>query len=271
MKYINPNSKSGIINKFADFIVNHIDEKFNSIIEVSYLGNFFIIKGITESDSILNLQQIKESFIEKYNYLLSANGINSINLIDIIQYNQKIISGDFNFKLYKSDTPKFNQNVINHVRNNSLNPNIESIDYDICILKEITSIITAEENEINNLNQMSLKSEFPYGYSLGYGRLKLFYSEYIVNQIFNLINVDQIIFGFSDKKDNNGDLNIRIFSDSYLNENKIRSLILDVFDFNISKFKNEYLKDFDIEYEIENQLSPRNWYIKDRTKDLILF
>jgi hypothetical protein len=59
-------------------------------------------------------------------------------------------------------------------------------------------------------------------------------------------------------------------SDSKIPEKKIESLILDVFDFNVTKFKNEFISDLDLEYEIENQLNKPKWFIKDRLNDLII-
>lgn len=271
MKYINPKSKSGIVNKLADFILKHIDEKHKTVIEVIYLGNFFIIKGITESDKILNLHEIRNSFTEKYSYLLSLNGIDNINFIDVFKYEQKINSNTFDFKFYNSDNLNFHQKVVDYIKKTNLDFNVESIDFDIEIEKNQSSISEITDDEIINLNEMSIKSEFPYGYSLGAGRLELFYSEYVVNQIFNLIKTDKLIFRFSNKKNVSGDLNIKIFSNSCFSQENIKSLVLDIFDFNLLKFKNEYLLDFEVEHEIDNQLTPRKWYIKDRSNDLIIF
>ena len=268
MKYINPNSKSGIINKFADYIVKHIGEEYKSIIEVTYLGSFFIIKGITESNKVLNLQQIRDSFVEKYSYLLSSHGITNFSYIDILQYEYKFTESDIDFKFYNSENIRYHQKVIDYVKNNNIGLNVESIDFDIVLNESISSNYIQSFNSFELL-QMSLTSQFPYGYSLKAGRLNLFYSEYIINQTFGVLKIDKVIFRYSNIKFNNEN-NIRIFSDSILDESVTKSLILDLFDFNINKFKIEFIKDLDLEYEIENQLTPKNWYVKDKSKDIVI-
>jgi hypothetical protein len=261
MRYINPNSKSGLINKFADFIVKNTDETSSTIIEVIYLGGFFVIKGVTESDKVLNLQEIRNNFVQKYNYLLSAHGINNINYIDIIEYGSKNVNYDSFSKFYKSETPRFHSEVINYVKTNNLDLNEETIDFDCLVLK----------NTSTKRDALSLKSEFPHGYNLKSGRLKYYYSEYIVNQIISSINCNQIFIKFNSNKDIRDDLQIRLISDSYYPEEIIKSLVLDVFDFNITKFKNDYLIELDLEFEVENQLLPSKWLVKDKSKDVVIF
>jgi hypothetical protein len=113
MKYININSKSGLVSKFADYIVNHIDEDYKSIIQVVYLGGFFIVKGLTESDKVLNLQEIRNSFVEKYQYLLFPHGITNINFIDVIQYSYSFTEFNDCFVFYNSEFVRYPQEVLN--------------------------------------------------------------------------------------------------------------------------------------------------------------
>ena len=58
---------------------------------------------------------------------------------------------------------------------------------------------------------------------------------------------------------------------SFYSPEKVKSLVLDVFDFNINKFSNDYLNEYDIEDDIINQAKDKPWLVKDRTKDLIMF
>lgn len=271
MKYINPNSKSGLVNKFADFIVSHIDENYKSIIQVIYLGGFFIIKGITESDKVLNLQSIRDSFVEGYQYLLFPHGINNINYIDVIQYGYKFTEYDYNFKFYNSDLIRYSQRTIDYLLSNSLSVFDESIDYENSIIKTSSSISDRIESDIiTEVNLLSVSSEFPYGHSLNCGRIQLFYSEYIINQIINLIDSEKIVFKFSIRKNVEEDFDIKIISESKFPNSKIESLVLDVFDFNLIKFKNSHLTGINLEHEIDNQLNKPKWCIKDRLNDLII-
>lgn len=271
MKYININSKSGLVSKFADYIVNHIDEDYKSIIQVVYLGGFFIVKGLTESDKVLNLQEIRDSFVEKYQYLLFPHGITNINFIDIIQYSYNFKNFNDSFVFYNSEFIRYPQEVLDFINENTINVCDESIEYQDVITKVLSSVPENSNNSIiESLELMSIKSEFPYGYNLKSGRLNFFYSEYIFNQVLNTIGANKVTFKFTNKKNEEDDYNIKIISNSRLPEKKIESLILDVFDFNVIKFKNDFLTDFNLEYEIENQLNKPKWYIKDRLNDLII-
>lgn len=272
MKYINPHSKSGLVNKFADYILKYIDEKYISMFEVIYLGGFFVVKGFTESEKVLNTLEIRNSFVEKYQHLLSCHGLETMNIIDVIQYGYLFNTNSIDIKFYKSDNINYNQKVLDYLKTNSLLFDEEFIDYNVSIVKTVSSFgkeIKSDESYIFSL--MSIKSEFPYGYSLNAGRLELFYSQYIMYQVLPLINDNELIFRFTTTKDNEDDLEIRVITESNLTESKIKSLILDLFDFNLSKFKNNFLKDFDLEYEVENQLTKRTWFVKDKSSDLILF
>ena len=47
-------------------------------------------------------------------------------------------------------------------------------------------------------------------------------------------------------------------------------MVLDVFDFNLTKFKNDYLKGYDLSNEIDNQLNPKPWLVKDKLSELYI-
>jgi hypothetical protein len=123
----------------------------------------------------------------------------------------------------------------------------------------------------NTTNFLSVSSSFPYGYSLNLGRRELYYGEHICNQLFNLLETDKIIFKYSSVINSEDDFNIEVTCDSIYTPEKIKSLILDVFDFNLNKFANDYIKDYDVERDIDNQLGEKPWLVKDRMKDLVIF
>ena len=132
MRKINKNSRRGIVNLFADFILTRIDKKENSIIQVTDCESFFIINGQTTSKTILNIDQIKTDFYEWFGDVLKEVGIEKINTIDIIQYDQKI----------------------NNIEKGWIN---------------VSKDLFVEEPE--PIYELVVTSEFPYGYSLNCGRL----------------------------------------------------------------------------------------------------
>lgn len=98
----------------------------------------------------------------------------------------------------------------------------------------------------------------------------MYYSEYICNQLFSSLKTDKITFKISDIKDDNGDLDIQVVSSSpYLTE-QVRSMVLDVFDFNIKRFVNTTLKKYDLSKEIDTQLETKPWLVKDRISELYI-
>ena len=62
MRYINPNSRRGIVNKLADYILNQIDNSQTTRLQFTDFKTFYVVNGNTNSDKVLDLSIIKESF-----------------------------------------------------------------------------------------------------------------------------------------------------------------------------------------------------------------
>jgi hypothetical protein len=130
------------------------------------------------------------------------------------------------------------------------------------------------EDDTSNLNYfiyspLNISSEFPHGYSLSMGRQELYYSEYICNQLFDVILTDKVSFKYSSIKideDNQIDIN----SNTIYPKKDIVSMVLDVFDFDMLVF-NDKIKSYDIMEDITHPFNNKPWLVKDRFKDLILF
>jgi hypothetical protein len=91
-------------NLFSEYIINNIDSKYNSKIEVVNCNNFVIVKGETESESLISIQKLSEKFSEKNpKYKIK-------NTIDLIEYKSKIESTfDYKFVFFKDSIPNLNQ------------------------------------------------------------------------------------------------------------------------------------------------------------------
>jgi hypothetical protein len=171
MRLINKNSKRGIVNLFADFILSKIDKNENSIIQVSDVGSFYVINGITTSETFLDINLIRDEFTEKFQDILTSLEIKSLNVIDIIKYNQEI--GNIEKGWVKVNKHPF-----------------------------------IEEPE--PLSEISINSEFPYGHSLNCGRLMVYYTHYMFNQVYSTIMTNEVHFFFSKKIDSNEDFKIKM-------------------------------------------------------------
>jgi len=231
MRKINKNSRRGIVNLFADFILSRIDKKENSIIEVIDCESFMVIKGNTTSNKLLDLDKIKLDFINQFSEILKTSGFEKINTLDIINYNQEI-------------------------------DNIESG------WVSVNKKIFIDESEPIKL--LSVSSEFPYGYSLNCGRLMVYYSHYIFNHMYSLLGLKNLKFYFTKEEDENGDFKIKIVSDSKINEKRIKSLILDVFSFDLKEF-NTKMDNYNLLDDILSESEEKPYTKQDMLKHIILF
>ena len=231
MRKINKNSRRGIVNLLADFILTRIDKKENSIIQITDCEAFMIIHGQTTSKDILDMDKIKTDFFEWFKDILDEVGIKNINTIDIIRYDQDI---------------------------KGIEKGWISVNKDVFV------------NEPEPIHELNVSSEFPYGYSLNCGRLMTYYSHYVFNHMYNLMGVDNLTFYFTKEEDKNEDLKIKIVSESKLDPKEIKSLVLDVFSFDLEEFK-EYVKDYDILQDILFPGKDKPYTKQDKLEHIILF
>ena len=231
MRKINKNSRRGVVNLFADFILTRIDKKENSIIQVTDCESFMVVHGLTTSKDILDLEKIKSDFTEWFGDILSDVGIERLNTIDIIKYNQEV----------------------NNIEKGWVNVNKE---------------VFVEEPE--SIFELSVSSEFPYGYSLNCGRLMAYYSHYIFNHMYSLMDVNNLNFFFTKEEDDNEDFKIKIVSETKQNVKELKSLILDVFNFNLEEFKTK-IGDYDVMQDILFPDKEKPYTKQDMLEHIILF
>jgi len=231
MRLINKNSRRGIANLFADFILSKIKRTEKSIIQVTDCGAFMIVNGLTTSNEYLNINEIKNEFKESFGDVLKELEMLDLNTIDVIRYNEDI-------KPIHKGWVIVNKNTF-----------VEEPDSDI--------------------SEISISSEFPYGYSLDCGRINTYYSHYIMNHMFNLLSVDEVSFYFTNEEEDE-DLKIKIVSDSKIDKKSIKSLILDVFDFDMESFR-ERLSDYNLIDDILNPNRDKPYLKQDLLEHIILF
>lgn len=231
MRKINKNSRRGIVNLLADFILTRIDKKENSIIQVTDCETFFVINGQTTSETVLDIEKIKTDFSEWFGDILKDVGIEKLNTIDVIRYGQEI----------------------NNIEKGWISVNKE---------------VFVEESE--PIYELAITSEFPYGYSLNCGRLMTYYSHYIFNHMYSLMGTDEVKFYFTKEEDEDEDLKIKIVSNSRYNKDIVKSLVLDVFSFDLTEF-NEYVKDYDIMQDILFPGKEKPYLKQDKLEHIIVF
>lgn len=230
MRKLEKNTRRYFVNLFADYILSKFEKSENTIIQVTDCENFVVVNGQTNSSKLVDMNELKIEFMEKFKDLMGSLKIESINLIDIIKYEQEI--------------PEFSRGWMD------VNKSLYVEEYD-------------------PISEITISSEFPYGHSLGCGRGMYYYSHYIFNHMYSLLGVDQLSFRYSNQLDDNEDYKIIIVSDSKIPKTTIKNLVLDVFDMDISEFKDR-LSNYDFFNDILDPDLSKPYLVQDRLEDVIL-
>ena len=230
MRKLEKNTRRYFVNLFADYILSKFDKSENTIIQVTDCETFVVVNGQTTSSKEINLNDLKYDFMDEFSDLFESLEIKDINVIDIIRYEQ----------------------------------NIE--DLSKAWVRVNKSVYVGEEDPFV---EISITSEFPYGYSLGCGRGIYYYAHYMFNQMYTLLGVNNLMFKYNSELDENEDHKIKIVSDSTLPKQTIKDLVLDVFDMNVKEF-SECLSNYNLIEDITKPDKPKPYLVQDRLEDIIL-
>jgi hypothetical protein len=74
-----------------------------------------------------------------------------------------------------------------------------------------------------------------------------------------------------DEISENGDYNIEVVTNSQYKDEEVKSMVLDIFDFNFTKFESDHLMKYDFVNELTNPLETKSWINRDRVKELMFF
>jgi hypothetical protein len=242
------NSRVYTINLFSDYLLSKIPNTEESIFSVADCKNFIIIKGKTSHKEILDISSITKEFNEKYEPDTPIS-----HTIDLIEYNCKLPKvKNLEFILHKSENCSYHKTQIEKFLLNE-----SSFDFSY-----YPSKLTDDE--------LIVTSEFPHGYSLHQGRLIYLYGKHIFYNIPTNYTDSSIIFNLSlDKNEENENI-ISIFNINKNSEDeKLKSAILDVFDFDMSSMSSE-MKKVDWSIELTNPLEDYS-FVKKKNKDFIIF
>jgi hypothetical protein len=240
MRYIDLNSKKGLTNLFADYIVKHFDQ--DTIIEITDCGAFFVVMGETPKTDVVDLGKIKESFISEYkNYQLE-----NINLIDLIKYNVEVKHKPIWFKYYATERPIYSEEQMEYFNQEYPEP-------------------PYEYKRISNF------SEFPHGYGLNRSRFIYYFNEYVSNHLFNLTNADSIELYYNELEFID-DLKVKIkLNGSHVSSKIVWDLIMDVFyvEDNMKELRT-IISDYDILKDLTEPVGFKPWLIKNKVEDMFI-
>lgn len=186
------------VNLLSEFILSKINSSEKTQIQVVDCVNFLVVKGMTTSNEILNLNDLKNEFLEKFSEKIDSLKIG--NTIDLIEYSVEL-----------DDIPSLTCDFHNNIKLNK----------EICpINSEFKSMISL--------------SEFPYGYSNDMGKKLFYYAKHIGYNLQSKYHWEKLRIEIPKE---NFEENFKLFLDVCDESNsKIKSAILDSFDFNFESF-----------------------------------
>lgn len=192
-------TKKIMLNRLAELICKTIGEEHSTKIKIVDCENFLVIKGCTTSKDILDLNEIKKKFVEKFNS--ESEDFSIGNTIDLIQYDVKL-----------EETTKLV---------------FEFHNYDNLIPTKCLSDFQIEP--------ITFESDFPFGYSYKQGKSLYYYAKHIAFNLQSKHSWDKLTMCISKE---NVEENIQVYVDSCQTENEsIKSSILDAFEFNYTSFE----------------------------------
>lgn len=248
-----------LCNIFANLIVKEINNKLpdaKTDISVINVRNFFIVKGTTTYNEVINLAELFQNYLKKYDTELS----NKVRVIDSILYNKVVDQEPLNLKevfiksqekKYQSLQQKLNRYTKEKVYFNfKLQERTNHVYYD-CSSEQLSTVITILEEQFpeyvlvkSNFSQEIYISDKVYGLSNN-NRLYHFLLWSIKNHIFELgISKKLDVSLYSDVNINEMDnltVNFVLHNDNHIVKTEwLESLVLDVFPFDVESLNTKF-------------------------------
>jgi hypothetical protein len=248
-----------LCNIFANLIVKEINNKLpdaKTDISVINVRNFFIVKGTTTYNEVINLAELFQNYLKKYDTELS----NKVRVIDSILYNKVVDQEPLNLKevfiksqekKYQSLQQKLNRYTKEKVYFNfKLQERTNHVYYD-CSSEQLSTVITILEEQFpeyvlvkSDFSQEIYISDKVYGLSNN-NRLYHFLLWSIKNHIFELgISKKLDVSLYSDANINEMDnltVNFVLHNDNHIVKTEwLESLVLDVFPFDVESLNTKF-------------------------------
>jgi hypothetical protein len=277
-----------LCNIFASAIVEKINElspDAKTQISVTDAGSFFIVKGQTSSEVLVNPSNILSEIYNKYDGELSK----TVRVIDTIFYNKSFeldfLHLEFNESIKERKLTSLLTERCNQLQKKGLYLNLEVdpinniLYYDLDFNKEHNS--TMIESLFSDFNcikddfsqKIFISDEF---YGLSNDGIKFYH--YLIRKIsYNLLlrgfSNESRISITSDKKIeylNSENINLILNGNFILSKDMLKSLILDNFEFRIDNLRNHFTNELDVVDYFINPEKSKVWENFIGTSDLIL-
>ena len=274
-----------ICNIFANLIVNKIHSEVpdaKTEISVINVRNFFIVKGVTSYDKVIDLSELLRSFYSKHD----SSKINDVRVFDLISYNKEIEQVPINVSLKSNKNYDKNYQKLQSFINSKVSDKIlfnikyfsdENIIYYDCKNENISQVITILENQFKDATLLKIDmsndcfiSDKIYGLSHNLKLYDLLLIQ-IKNHIFKLdlgSNFNCNLYSIKLPSNvENDDMFISLGNDSFkVKTSWLESLILDVFPFKYDDLKLSLNQQLDLEDYIitgKCEILEESRYLKD--------
>lgn len=278
-----------LCNIFASLLVDKINEIIpdsNTELKVINVRNFFIVRGFTSSDQIINCASVFQNYVGKHDLEMSK----TIKVIDLILYNVDLSDTVLNINLSSNKYVESSMIDISEF----LNRNVEKKDH--LNIKIVGGNLLFDHSSNNEQGLIELiqkkfvdkkitKSDFSkeiyisddfFGLSNNSKKYYIILLEYVKNHLFKKSissSIEIKLFGENIDLINNENCSLSIVGGSHIvNTEWLESLILDVFPFELSELKSKFnLVTLDYSKNIENGNTGFPWEKLDLLNELILF
>jgi hypothetical protein len=280
-----------LCNIFASLIVNEINKTFpnaNTEITVVNIRNFFIVRGRTTSDVVLNLSDILINFLKFYDDTL----VNVVKVIDVINYNVEFDNRNMDIdyhsdKLYEKEKLDLQVFVNSHTKNKLyFNIKLEKLNnyvYFDCLnsnIDEVKQILTDKfpNHHIikTDLSQEVYISDRYYGLSNDNEKMYHILLRYISYNVFSLGISKELNMKLYSKyrpcEIDNLNSEFEILNDNHtVRTTWLRSLILDVFPFTYKNLLSSFdVSNYDSTIEIISPNDKLLWEKLDVVSEMVL-
>jgi hypothetical protein len=246
---------ANLCNIFANLIVLKIKESFpdaKTEISVINVRNFFIIKGQTTSETLINIAEIFQDFLNNYNEELSKK----VRVFDMILYGKEFddLPLNISYKEIKKESIKINnlQKMINNHSKNKIYFNIKldelsKIVFFDCQNEQYSDVKNILEKEFvgyelikHDFSNETYISEKIYGQSIHNEKPYLLLFKFISDHLFKLGISKEVDMSISSvlhtKVITNENINLIISNDNHIVKREwLESLVMDVFPFELEK------------------------------------
>jgi len=270
MKLIIPNSIEGLVNHFANHLIDILPKNEKLYVNLTLnLGekNILIVNG-NLNQSIIDFKNLWLDFLNFHDEYKNYSYLKEIKIIDNT-YSSNLFYKQKWMRFYNTPRPLYNEFQIRNYVEESKYSNINSITESDIFAHSIFQL--SNKSEIpKQLTNSNYENSFPHGYGLDYLK-KMYWAEFFSKNIFRVSKskvIDMSLGGYDIDDFITNEFSTQIKTNCMWSEKKLVSLLYDTLtDFDME----ECLLDYNHNENLFNPISDKPWLVDYKIGELILF